>query len=32
MSAIEWQSNIGFALDAGISTKRPILLDYYNPE
>jgi hypothetical protein len=32
MSSIEWQTREGYALDSAQSTKKPILLDFYNPE
>lgn len=32
MSALEWQINIGYTLDAAQTTRRPILLELYNPE
>jgi hypothetical protein len=32
MSAIDWQTNLGYALDSAQSTRKPILLDFFNPE
>lgn len=32
MSSIEWQTTLGYAEDSAISTRRPILLYYFDPE
>ncbi len=32
MSSIEWQTNLGLAEDSAISTRKPILLDFFDPE
>lgn len=32
MDTIEWQTNVGYALDAAKTERKPILLDFYNPE
>jgi hypothetical protein len=32
MSSLEWQTHLGYALDSAHTTKKPILLDYFNPE
>ena len=32
MSSIEWQTTLGYAEDSAISTRKPILLDYFDPE
>lgn len=32
MSSLEWQNNIGYAQDSAKSTRKPILLDFFNPE
>lgn len=32
MSSVEWLDNVGYALDSAQTTKKPILLDFFNPE
>lgn len=32
MSSIEWQTALGYAEDSAIATRKPILLDFFNPE
>lgn len=32
MGTIEWQTNLGYAIDFSKTTRKPILLDFYNPE
>lgn len=32
MSAIEWQTALGYAEDSAISSRKPILFDYFDPE
>ncbi len=32
MPTIEWQTNLGWAEDSAISTRKAILLDFFNPE
>lgn len=31
MSAIKWLNSVGYAIDSAQTTKKPILLDFYNP-
>jgi len=31
MSALEWQTNLGYAEDSALSARKPILLDVYDP-
>jgi hypothetical protein len=32
MSTVTWHTNISYALDTARSTRKPVLLDFYNPE
>lgn len=32
MGTIEWQTSVGHAIDSAKTTRKPILLDFYNPE
>jgi hypothetical protein len=32
MSAIQWHTRLGYAEDTAHSTRKPILLDLFNPE
>jgi tetratricopeptide (TPR) repeat protein len=32
MSTIEWQTALGYAEDSAMSSRKPILFDYYEPE
>lgn len=31
MSSIEWQTDLGYAEDSAIATRKPIFFDYYDP-
>jgi len=32
MYSIKWQNHVGYALDSAHSTRKPILLDFHNPQ
>jgi hypothetical protein len=32
MDTIEWLTNVGYAIDSAKTTRKPILLDYHNPQ
>ncbi len=32
ISSIDWQTNVGNSIDSARITRKPILLDFYNPE
>ncbi len=32
MSSIKWENRVGYALDSAHSTRKPILLDFHNPQ
>lgn len=32
MPTLEWQTNIGYAVDSAKATRKPILLDFFNPQ
>jgi hypothetical protein len=31
-NTIEWLTNVGYAIDSAKTTRKPILLDYHNPQ
>lgn len=32
MSTVKWHTKTSYALDKALSTRKPVLLDLYNPE